>query len=662
MFPFGGAERLCKAAGSFCAIVVRQRQPTDRLVHGSLLASLVAHPCQARLGSAIPDASAFWRIRPPTRWSRSSARCMATRRLIRGMPDVGALAPRKITHVLASAHDEGPRARESAACLRSCLLSSSRAALGWVWDATDRASWASLGRDQGSSSTSPGRWGRATGLPRRSRRERPRHPDGARGLPASRGHRRAPLSCPRSPRAPASRSRSPGSSFRRWRTRQHRGRRCTFALAWALAAWVALSAQYVVYGFWDTAQRESFLDWFVLVSVALQATSFASGEPRSRSTQATLAGDRLPLLRAVARETDVRDLHGRAAPHARARARDLEDASSPARSVPRRGSARRDDPARLRRVARRSRAPGHASRSWTSPRCTASSGHVRRRRSCHCRGCRARADWRSPRASAWEARRDSAGSRAARSRSRRCLSSVSSPSLVQAKGFPYHFHPVTLGIPFAWLVALGAIWERSAPEPTLAETVRRGVVVVLSVLVGARAAYLARVLPIRRRRRCATRQRSRAHRDSLPSIGSTTSRGDAGRRCLRRGADGADDRVQTYAMDAYLLFLAGRRSATPYVYAYDLNADAAMHGSFEEGGLQPTATRSNASERCVMRTRAISQSARAFATGGVRLRRSLAAHDLARRRVRLRGALPRDRVWLSAPIARPPTSTVFASG
>jgi hypothetical protein len=31
-------------------------------------------------------------------------------------------------------------------------------------------------------------------------------------------------------------------------------------------------------------------------------------------------------------------------------------------------------------------------------------------------------------------------------------------------------------------------------------------------------------------------------------------------------------------MDPYLLFLAGRLSATPYIYAYDLDADAALAG------------------------------------------------------------------------------------
>ncbi len=50
----------------------------------------------------------------------------------------------------------------------------------------------------------------------------------------------------------------------------------------------------------------------------------------------------------------------------------------------------------------------------------------------------------------------------------------------------------------------------------------------------------------------------------------------------------ATDTVQTYGMDPYLLFLAKRRSATPYIYAYDLDADAALAGGMDEGA-RPTA-------------------------------------------------------------------------
>jgi hypothetical protein len=47
------------------------------------------------------------------------------------------------------------------------------------------------------------------------------------------------------------------------------------------------------------------------------------------------------------------------------------------------------------------------------------------------------------------------------------------------------------------------------------------------------------------------------------------------------------DRVEAYGMDPYVLFLAERLSATPYIYAYDLNADAALGGGMLQSGLHP---------------------------------------------------------------------------
>ncbi|KYF53745.1 hypothetical protein BE08_02995 [Sorangium cellulosum] len=44
--------------------------------------------------------------------------------------------------------------------------------------------------------------------------------------------------------------------------------------------------------------------------------------------------------------------------------------------------------------------------------------------------------------------------------------------------------------------------------------------------------------------------------------------------------------MQVYGMDPYFLFLARRLSATPYVYAYDLNVSAALHGG---SGARPDA-------------------------------------------------------------------------
>jgi hypothetical protein len=42
-------------------------------------------------------------------------------------------------------------------------------------------------------------------------------------------------------------------------------------------------------------------------------------------------------------------------------------------------------------------------------------------------------------------------------------------------------------------------------------------------------------------------------------------------------------------MDPYLLFLARRRAATPYIYAYDVNADAALDGGWNNRPTFPEA-------------------------------------------------------------------------
>ena len=149
--------------------------------------------------------------------------------------------------------------------------------------------------------------------------------------------------------------------------RRARGRRCIVPrLAWAFAAWVALSsAQYLVYGFWDTAQRESFLDWFVLVSIALQATRRKRAPSAYEATMRPRCVAAALVVRPVARQADVRALHGRAARRAPRRAEPRAARDAPPRSVPRR---RRRSASRMPLVfvalARRSRrvAPDHVRR------------------------------------------------------------------------------------------------------------------------------------------------------------------------------------------------------------------------------------------------------------------------------------------------------------
>ena len=362
--------------------------------------------------------------------------------------------------------------------------------------------------------------------------------------------------------------------------------------AWALAACVALGAQYLVYGFWDTAQRESFLDWFLLVSVALQATRAASGEPRSRTTAAVLAaagfGSFVPWLgkptfalftasQIVALLVEPGELRGRAR-----RLAFFLAGGAVGLAVPLAWVAARGDLAAWARITFVD-VPAMYRFIWPRPASVilAMTGYASLARVAVFTSLAL------------------VGLIALRRLPRRTLPVAAMPVLglasvlVQGKGFPYHFHPVTLGVSFAWLVALAALWERALAAPVLSIAVvgRRLAVVVAALLLGGRAAYLAWSAPYP-----PAPPRSARDAASLESAArlSAFDRIDYFPRAMRDAAEYVaarttpDDRVQTYAMDAYLLFLAGRRSATPYIYAYDLNVDAALHGSFDPGGLTPT--------------------------------------------------------------------------
>ena len=361
-------------------------------------------------------------------------------------------------------------------------------------------------------------------------------------------------------------------------------------IAWAFAATVLLLSQYVVYGFWDTAQRESFLDWFVLVSIALVATRGASGDLRSRLTLVTLLGAgalsfvpwfgkptfaSFTAVEIVALLVSPEPFVSRVRRVGVFLAGGMLGAAVPLAFVAFRGDLASwatitfvDVPRMYRFIWPRSASaifslPGYASIAWTTLLTSAGLALLI----------------------------------VLRILPRRTLPIVAMPLLgilsviVQAKGFPYHFHPVTLGISFGWLVALFALWDTEATRRLpFGTTLRRAVVVVASVLVGARAIFLAWTAPYP-----AAPPRDAREKSSLESAArlSAFDRIDYFPRALRDAAEyvaartNADDRVQLYAMDPYLLFLAGRRSASPYIYAYDLNVDAALHGSFDPDGLRP---------------------------------------------------------------------------
>lgn len=165
--------------------------------------------------------------------------------------------------------------------------------------------------------------------------------------------------------------------------------------------------------------------------------------------------------------------------------------------------------------------------------------------------------------------------------------------IAQHKGFGYHFHPLTAFTLLAWLALVVALWERF-------RTVGRAKVWGRWLALAAATALAGEV---------AVSMRHSPHlRDVWILAGGATPARRSGKDYLthyktydffpfemRQAAqflreatpDGA--RVQTFGMDPYLLFLAERRSATPYIYAYDLDASAALAGGFENRPTQQDA-------------------------------------------------------------------------
>ncbi len=154
---------------------------------------------------------------------------------------------------------------------------------------------------------------------------------------------------------------------------------------------------------------------------------------------------------------------------------------------------------------------------------------------------------------------------------------------VQGKGFPYHLHPITAGTHYVWLAVLAYASERTQPGGEgLPARLPAAAVLAASLLLGYQAATEASLSEYVEKRwwrdgATAADRASEAYFRQFPW-------GDYFPWELRqaaaylRTATRPDDRVQTYGMDPYLLFLAKRLSATPYMYSFELNVDAALQG------------------------------------------------------------------------------------
>jgi len=374
-----------------------------------------------------------------------------------------------------------------------------------------------------------------------------------------------------------------------WKTPSSRVERWIARAGWAFAAWVALTGQYLLYLYWDLAQRESILDWFLLPSLGLQLVAqrrLANGE-KGRAL--------LVVVGALAAVTT------------------FGKPTYALFTIVQLVALALDDETRLRL---RSRIAPFLSG------CAISSGAM-------LAFLFTRSDFGAflkiylvdvptmyrfmmPRTPAEILSLQWGGTNAAMSLAtslvmlalivgeqmpRRMLAIAVLPVvalgsvIAQAKGFPYHFHPVTAGLYVQWLSL--AVWMSERFRGSGSPLAR----VAPLVASGAIAIRLGTMMPIS------------PHIDNLWLLqkgGTAEQRAGQDYLVFYRGPDffpwemreGAAylkehtapyDRVQLYGMDPYLLFLAERRSATPYIYAYDLNADGALDGSWLPTGLHPTA-------------------------------------------------------------------------
>jgi len=368
-------------------------------------------------------------------------------------------------------------------------------------------------------------------------------------------------------------------------------------LGWAFAAWVVLSAQYFRYLFWDLAQRESFFDWFMLVSVGLQLAALSPFvRPRVRTALLVVSGafSLIPwfgkptfALFTVAQILTFAFAEAPSAPGGRWRPLKVFLAGGVL------GALSQvvflliyadifafvriyllDVPRLYRFIWPRTAIDslGLPGLGQLSALAFVSSllmlGLI--------------VDGQLPRRLLAVALVPVAG-----------VASV----VVQAKGFPYHFHPVSAGLYLQGIVLviwlseqLGRAEEQATPTPAplrrvipLAAGAALSLAVVSALLV---SPHLENWWILQK----GITPELRLSKDYLVYFRTA----DFFPWELRQTAaylkehTKPDDRVQLYGMDPYLLFLADRLSATPYIYAYDLDVDAALVGSSLPEGLHPT--------------------------------------------------------------------------
>lgn len=350
--------------------------------------------------------------------------------------------------------------------------------------------------------------------------------------------------------------------------------------AWALAGWVVLAGQYALYLYWNQAQRESFCDWFLLPSIALQI-SRPKGGARASSLRVlavaalstvtwfgkpSFAFFTLAQLGALLLDDEVPISR-------RARVRNFVAGGVLGALVPLLYLLRYGDVVSYLEITLRD-VPRMYRFIWA-------------------RSAREILGDEGPLGDAAMGITVSVVITSLvvlRALPRRLLALAAAPLagiagvIVQHKGFGYHFHPLTATTHMGFLSIAAMLWERFRNVPQrrpLGRFVTLGVVAAYSLMIAStmRTSPHTRNVWLLAGGETEERRNDKEYFDSFKSS-------DFFPWELRLGARYLVDhtapnaRVQVYGMDPYLLFLARRRSATPYIYAYDLNADAALEGGW----------------------------------------------------------------------------------
>lgn len=171
---------------------------------------------------------------------------------------------------------------------------------------------------------------------------------------------------------------------------------------------------------------------------------------------------------------------------------------------------------------------------------------------------------------------------------------------LQAKLFPYHLHPITCAAFLMWLIIMGVLVERGprALVRFAQPKVAMGLAIVAAAFLSWHCTQEVTLSDTAHemtpdRLLAASTYEKREH--ELPRFynGGSTLGGIVGtdyyawdmRRAgwFVRDATDPSDRVQTWGMDPYVLVFAQRLAASPFLYSFEVNVDAALAGG--EGGV-----------------------------------------------------------------------------